>query len=93
VILAHPWPSPRGNRVERNLTLSCVRDSGFGVLACKSTERRIQIFDDVAIFSHSVETRLRIEGAEETQHERKTTVAGLRDGEWLCVHEHLSGLD
>jgi ketosteroid isomerase-like protein len=92
--LFHTTPKRLESRAEYEaLWDEWVRDSGFEVLACESTERRIQIFDGIAIFSHSVKTRLRVEGAEETQHERETIVAELRDGQWLCVHEHLSGLD
>lgn len=69
------------------------RDNGFAVLDCASTNRRIQMLDDVAIFSHDVETRIRIDGAEDLQHERESIIMREVDGQWLCVHEHLSGRD
>lgn len=69
------------------------RDNGFAVLECTSTNRRVQLLDEVAVFSHDVETRVRIDGVEELQHERESIVMRELDGEWLCVHEHLSGRD
>ena len=69
------------------------RDNGFAVLGCASTNRRIQLLEDVAIFSHDVETRARIDGVEEVLHERESIIMQERDGQWLCIHEHLSGRD
>jgi ketosteroid isomerase-like protein len=69
------------------------RDNGFAVLECTSTNRRIQLLDEVAIFSHDVETRVRLDGAEELQHERESIIMREVDGQWRCVHEHLSGRD
>jgi len=67
-----------------------VRDSGFEVVRCSSSARRIQLFGDVAVFTHDVETILRLDGVPETQRERETIVLEFRDGHWLAVHEHLS---
>jgi ketosteroid isomerase-like protein len=69
------------------------RDNAFEVVSCASTDRRIQLFGDLAVFTHSVETVASIDGAAETQLERETIVMQNRDGAWLCVHEHLSGRD
>jgi ketosteroid isomerase-like protein len=65
---------------------------GFRVLGCRSTERRVQIVGDVAIFTHAVETDLSVGGERMTNNERETIVFA-RDpaGRWLAVHEHLSG--
>ena len=48
--------------------------------------------EDVAIFSHDVATRLRIQGTESLNHERETIVfrREQQQGRWLAVHEHLS---
>ena len=64
---------------------------GFRVLACRSTERRIRLVGDVAIFTHAVETDLSVGGETVTNNERETIVFA-RDpaGRWLAVHEHLS---
>lgn len=64
---------------------------GFRVLACRSTDRAVQLLGDVAIFTHAVETDLSIGGERVTNNERETIVFS-RDsaGRWLAVHEHLS---
>lgn len=63
---------------------------GFRVLSCQSLDPRLDLVtDDVAVFTHTVRTRLA--GVADEQRERETIV--LRrgaDGRWLGVHEHLS---
>ncbi len=65
-------------------------EDGFRVLSCRSLEPRLDLVtDDVAVFTHTVRTRLA--GVADEQRERETIV--LRrdaDGRWLGVHEHLS---
>ena len=63
---------------------------GFRVLSCSSTNRRIQLFGSIAVFSHDVETEAKLAGVAETSRERETIVLGLIDGVWLGIHEHLS---
>ena len=64
---------------------------GFRVLGCRSTERRVQIVGDVAIFTHAVETDLSV-GGERVKNNERETIVFARDpaGRWLAVHEHLS---
>lgn len=64
---------------------------GFQVLGCESSGGRVDaISHDVAVFTHTVRTRLANgDGAVETG-ERETIVFALRGGLWLGVHEHLS---
>ncbi|MFJ1311417.1 YybH family protein [Agrobacterium sp. P15N1-A] len=66
---------------------------GFRVLACRSTDRRVQFAGNVAIFTHAVETDLTIGGETMTNSERETIVF-LRNaaGCWLAIHEHLSAI-
>lgn len=64
--------------------------AGFRVRRCDSTNRRIQLFGEVAVFSHDVETESQIAGVTNVTHERETIVLELRAGRWLGVHEHLS---
>ncbi|BEL03640.1 nuclear transport factor 2 family protein [Actinoplanes sichuanensis] len=65
---------------------------GFRVLSCESTDQHVQpVGEDVAIFTHRVRTVVRLDGAEQTLDERETIVFHKRDGQWLAVHEHLSG--
>lgn len=66
---------------------------GFRVMSCRSTDRKVQIVGETAIFTHAVETELKIAGDNLTNYERETIVFVLQpDGRWLAVHEHLSQL-
>jgi len=68
-----------------------VRDDGFRVLECVSSDQLIQLFGDVAVFMHRLTTRLRTNAGGETVLERETIVFSRQaDGSWLAVHEHLS---
>lgn len=66
------------------------KQNRFRVHSCVSSNRRVQVFGGVGIFSHDVETRLELDGVASTVHERETIVFEQRDGRWLAVHEHLS---
>ena len=63
---------------------------GFRVLSCRSVDPRLDLVtEDVAVFTHSVRTRLA--GVDDEQRERETIVLHRQaDGRWLGVHEHLS---
>jgi ketosteroid isomerase-like protein len=63
---------------------------GFRVLSCRSLDPRLDLVtDDVAVFTHTVRTRLA--GVADEQRERETIVFRREsDGRWLGVHEHLS---
>ena len=66
-------------------------EDGFRVLGCRSVDRVVQVVDaHHAVFTHSVETDLRLGGETSTSRERETIVFHRRDGAWLAVHEHLS---
>jgi len=70
---------------------SWERADGFRVLACTSSEQRVQDLGDVAVFTHRVRTRVHAAGEESELHERETIVfRRTGDGRWLGVHEHLS---
>lgn len=66
---------------------------GFLVRSCTSTNRRVQLFGTVAIFSHDVATKSELAGVVGSANERETIVLGLVDGTWLGIHEHLSPQD
>ncbi len=72
------------------LWASWETENAFHVLSCRSTNRRIQVFGDVAVFSHDVSTTLSMEGAEETVFERESIILERRADAWLGIHEHLS---
>jgi len=63
----------------------------FFIRACRSSERNIQMFGNVAVFTHEVSTDINFDSEKVTNHERETIVFARNDsGCWLGVHEHLS---
>lgn len=66
------------------------RDIGFRVLSCMSSDQRVQLVGDIAIFTHAVRSEISTNEAELTVHERETIVFHRRDGKWIAIHEHLS---
>ena len=66
------------------------RSAGFRVIGCSSTNGRVQVYGDVGVFVHDVETTLQMDGEQSTVSERETIVFHHRAGAWLAVHEHLS---
>lgn len=68
-----------------------VRDDGFRVLSCESSQQRVQMLGSVAIFTHRVHTRIATNAGEEEMYERETIAfRQLTEGRWIAVHEHLS---
>lgn len=65
-------------------------DDGLQVRSCRSTNQRVQLFGDVAVFSHSVRTELTTRRGDDTVLERETIIFHRREGRWVAVHEHLS---
>lgn len=68
------------------------REDGFRVRGCASSERRVQVLGDTAVFTHSVHSAIELNGAIDAVDERETIVFVRRDGRWLAVHEHLSAV-
>ena len=66
------------------------REDDFKVLSCTSSNQRVQLLGDTAIFTHSVRTELSTKQGNSTLLERETIVFNRRGGHWLGVHEHLS---
>lgn len=66
------------------------REDHFKVLSCTSSDQRVQLLGDTAIFTHSVRTDLSTKQGRSTLLERETIVFNRRGGRWLGVHEHLS---
>lgn len=69
---------------------SWEREIGFRVLSCVSFDQRVQLFGDIAIFTHALRSEISTKEAAFTVHERETIVFQRRDGKWVAVHEHLS---
>lgn len=75
----------------RTLWARWVAEDGFRVVSCRTYDTNVQMFGDIAVVTHSVETRISTNAGEDTLHERETIVmARDGDGRWLGVHEHLS---
>ena len=68
------------------------KEDGFHVRSCKSSDQRVQMLGDVAVFTHSVLTELSTKQGPSTVQERETIVFQRRGGKWVAVHEHLSPL-
>jgi len=68
-----------------------IAEDGFRVVSCSTSDTNVQSFGDVAVVTHSVETRISTNEGEDTLHERETIVMARGvGGRWLGVHEHLS---
>ena len=68
-----------------------VADDDFRVLKCLSSDRKVQLWYDTAVFTHTVDTEISTSAGTESLHERETIVFRREaDGSWLAVHEHLS---
>jgi ketosteroid isomerase-like protein len=88
--LFHAEPELLPSRAAYEAAWAAWERDGFRVLSCTSLHPRLDLVtDDVAVFTHSVRTRLA--GVDEEQRERETIVLRRSaDGRWLGVHEHLS---
>jgi ketosteroid isomerase-like protein len=66
-------------------------DSGWSVVSAESSDRRVDLHGDVAVFTHSVRTTSQDPSGVRTVEERETIVFSRgSDGRLLAVHEHLS---
>jgi ketosteroid isomerase-like protein len=75
----------------RRLWERWVREDGFEVVSCSTTDTRVQRWAQVAVVTHTVRTRVRSREGEQDLDERETIVLARQpDGRWLGVHEHLS---
>jgi ketosteroid isomerase-like protein len=63
---------------------------GFKVKSCSSTNQRVQMFGELAIFSHDVATTLGTNDGQNSFKERETIVFNFVANKWVAVHEHLS---
>ncbi|MGW1726746.1 nuclear transport factor 2 family protein [Streptomyces sp. NPDC002306] len=75
----------------RRLWARWVADDDLRVLKCLSTDRKVQLWHDTAVFTHTVETDIATLAGTQTLQERETIVFRREaDGRWTAVHEHLS---
>ncbi len=73
--------------------LAKLDSEGYKILSCTSTNQHVDVYGEVAIFTHDVTTvELSVSGSKGMLKERETIIFKLQeDGRWLAVHEHLSG--
>lgn len=63
---------------------------GWRVTECLSSNPRVQILGEAAIFTHDVRTTTTTGGVSDTSHERETIVFHRVGDAVKAVHEHLS---
>ena len=80
------------SRAEYEAEWQSWKPAGFRVRSCSSSDQRVQIFGDIAIFTHSVRTEVTTREGDSTLLERESIVFQWRDGTWIAIHEHLSPL-
>jgi uncharacterized protein (TIGR02246 family) len=68
------------------------KEDGFRVRSCKSSDQRVQVLGDAAVFTHTVVTEISTKQGPSTMRERETIVFRRDGGKWIAVHEHLSPL-
>ena len=66
------------------------REAGFRVLSCESSDRRVRVFGDIGLVTHTVHTVVSTNDGEDTLRERESIVFRRSGDGWLVVHEHLS---
>ncbi|GAB2833991.1 YybH family protein [Microbacterium insulae] len=66
--------------------------SGWRVLSCTSSDRRVQVLPGAAVFTHTVDTTVQTADGRESYRERETIVFALDGDDLVAVHEHLSPL-
>ena len=65
--------------------------SGWRVVACKSSDRQVQLLGSVAVVTHRVRTTIRTTEGEQQLDERESVVVARGDDDVVrVVHEHLS---
>jgi ketosteroid isomerase-like protein len=63
---------------------------GWRVTECISSNPRVQLLGDTAVFTHDVRTTTALDGASDTTRERETIVFRRSGTALKAVHEHLS---
>lgn len=89
--LFHNSPRLLTSRAEYENEWASWEKDGFQVLSCESSNGRVDLAtEDVAIFTHTVRTKLASEAEPVETGERETIVFVREGGNWLGIHEHLS---
>ncbi|GEM_PF-108081 len=89
----HTTPQRLNSRAEyRAEWAKWEKEDGFRVRSSKSSDQRVQVLGDAAVFTHTVVTELSTKQGPTTMRERETIVFRRDGGKWIAVHEHLSPL-
>jgi len=88
----HTEPARLDDRAAYEALWASWLADGWQVLACASTDRKVQLAGPAAIFTHTVRTTVRpATGAAEESYAERETIVFTRTGAGLgAVHEHLS---
>ena len=85
---------PENTRLDDRAAYQALWDgwlgAGWRVVSCTSADRLVQLFGDVAVFTHTVRTTTSEGGVEARSVERETIVFIRVGDRLLAVHEHLS---
>ena len=75
----------------RRLWDEWVREDGFRIVDCATSDTNLQDHGDWAVLTHTVRTTVSTSAGRSVLRERETIVFRRGDdGRWLAVHEHLS---
>lgn len=66
------------------------QNDGFEIIDCHSSDAHIQLYDNIAIFYHKVDTKIHCDGKIQHLKERETIIFRHTSTGWLACHEHLS---
>lgn len=91
----HTEPARLDDRAAYEALWASWLADGWQVVACASSDRKVQLVGSTAVFSHTVRTTVRpaTGSAEESYAERETivfTTTGRTGAGLVAVHEHLS---
>ena len=86
----HTLAAPLNTRAEYEALWQQWQAEGFAVLGCESSNGRVSVQGDAAVFVHDVATHIRLAGEEHHLQERETIVFRQEGRRWLAWHEHLS---
>ena len=89
--LFHNEPAVVPDRAAYRALWSSWVASGWRVVACKSSDRQVQLLGSVAVVTHRVRTTIRTTEGEQQLDERESVVVARGDDDVArVVHEHLS---
>lgn len=86
----HPEPARLESRAAYEEQWQGWIADGWRVVSCTSSQQLAQPFLGGAVFSHTVDTTVLVDGAEESYTEQETIIFRVEGEGLIAVHEHLS---